>query len=209
VGVIALLLVSLVGCAALVAARLTPTLSALLGSTSTSGALGNGVATDTPLPTPDWRAASFAGLFRLDVPGVLVSSHGYFLAGGYGQGSDFVYSGVPALSPLQELATTTTLSVQYISKVTTPDLCPHGGTQVPLGTGTHRLVGWQIFSSLSPPSVDVRVALGGLAINIALQGQDPASTFFDRYGSLWHHVLASFTVVHQPDPRAVSPCSGG
>jgi hypothetical protein len=201
-----LVLLGLLACAALVAVLLTPTLSQLLGGTPSSGTLSGGVATDTPLPTPDWRAVSFAGLFRLDTPGVLVSSHGYFLASGYGQGSDFVYTGVPALSPLQQLATTTTLSVQYISKVTTVDLCPHGGTQVPLGTGTRHLIGWQIFSSLSPPSVDVRVVLGGLAINIVLQGQDPASTFIDRYGGLWKHILASFTVVHQPDPKAMNPC---
>jgi hypothetical protein len=206
VGVTLLVLVGLLACAALVAVLLTPTVSQLLGGTSSSGTLSNGVATDTPLPTPDWRAAAFASTFRLDVPGVLVSSHGYFLGDGYGQGSDFVYTGLPTLSPFQQLATTTTLRVQYISKVTTVDLCPHGGTQVPLGTGTHRLIGWQIFSALSPPSVDVRLVLGGLAINIVLQGQDPASSFFDRYGSLWQHILASFTVVHQPDPKAVNPC---
>jgi hypothetical protein len=211
VGVGLLVLVSLLACAAVLAVRFTPTVVQLLGGTSPTGtASDGGYATVTPLPTPDWRAASFAGIFRLDVPGVLVSSHGYFLPGGNGQGSDFVYTGAAVLSPLQQLATTTTLSVQYTTNVTTVDLCPHGGTQVPLGssTATTQLTGWQTFSGSTPPSVELRVVVGGWAIRIMLQGIDPAGTFFARYGSLWQHILSSFTVIHPPDPQAVNPCGG-
>jgi hypothetical protein len=166
------------------------------------------VATVTPLPTPDWRPAYFAGIFRLDVPGVLVSTHGYFLPGSDGQGADFVYTGAAVLSPLQQLATTTTLSVQYATQVTTGDLCPHGGTQVPVGSGpgTPHLMGWQTFTVSGSPAVQVRVVLGGLAIRIWLEGLDPPGTFFDRYGGLWQHILASFTVVHPPGAQSASPC---
>jgi hypothetical protein len=210
VAVTMLILLSLLAGAAVVAVRFTPTVFQLLGGSSSSGPLSTGAATVTPLPTPDWRATYFAGVFRLDVPGVLVSTHGYFLQSGNGQGSDFVYTGAATLSPLQQIAATATLTVQYATTVTTVDLCPHGGTPVALGhgTGTTHLTGWQTFSASSPPSVDVRVVLGGLAINIALQGVDPAGTFFSRYGSLWQHILASFTVIRQPDPHAVNPCSG-
>jgi hypothetical protein len=210
VGVVLLVLVSLLACAAVLAVRFTPTVVQLLGGEPSTGVLGTGAERDTPLPTPDWRPAYFAGVFRLDVPGVLVSTHGYFLPGGNGQGSDFVYNGAAVLSPLQQIATTTTVSVQYTPNVTTVDLCPHGGTQVPLGpgTGTAHLVGWQTFTTSTPPSVEVRVVLGGLAIRIMLQGLGPSSTFFTRYGALWQHILASFTVVHQPNPQSVNPCSG-
>jgi hypothetical protein len=174
--------------------------------------------TSAPAATPasqaggDWQPYVNADVgFRLDVPAVLGSSHGFFINNFTGQGFDMTYTGAPTTTPLQTLEAETTVEVLYSGTITDRDICPHDGTPVMLGDG---IVGLQ--ETNAPPDangpdapypyVHVSLVLNGTAIRIELRGQAPAETFFTRYGDLWQHMLASFATVPGAPVSPTHPC---
>lgn len=166
----------------------------------------------TPLPGGDWKPYVNVDYgFRLDVPSVLGSTHGYFINNFTGQGFDLTYTGVPAATPLQTLEEETSVTVLFSTTITDMNICPSAGTPVTLGTG---IAGRQETNTLpapntptpSMPYVQVSIVLNGVAIRLVLNGQGSPDTFLTRYGALWRHMLASFGPVPGAPTRTTHPC---
>src|SRR5262249_48460903 len=139
-----------------------------------------GAPTDTSVPASDWYSFTSQGGFRLDIPSVLGSSHGYFINDASGQGTDLSYHGAPATSPLQQLATEISVSVLYSTKIVDRNICPQGGTRIRIGSGSAALPAWErdfVSSADLTPSVAVNLVLNGVAIAIDLNSPGPPHTF--------------------------------
>ena len=54
--------------------------------------------------------------------------------------------------------------------------------------------------------VTVNVVENGVWVSINLRGMPPADTFMQRYGSIWHEMLSSFTPGTGANPH--NPCAG-
>src|SRR5262249_40841434 len=149
------------------------------------------------------------GGFRIDIPNILGSSHGYFIDNFTGQGVDLSYQGAPASTALQRLATEVTVTVLYATQITDLNICPHGGTPIRVGSGATTVPAWEretLSSSAAVLSVGVNLVLNGVAIEIDLSGQGPPETFRTRYGVIWHHILTSFAPVPGRSTAATHPC---
>lgn len=178
---------------------------------NTSAAADN--ATTTPLPPADWQSGVYSGpnyRFRMDMPIVLVCSHGYFINDFTGIGCDYLYAGAPTQTALQQVEVETEVEMLSSSKITDRNICPQGGTRVNLGSGADTTIGWerdQVSTSNSNGTVTVNLVLHGTPIQISLTGfggeQQP---FFERYGAIWRHMLASFSPLPAPITQLVHPC---
>lgn len=105
-------------------------------SSSSVQATATVAATATP-GNRDWDTFTlYDGGFRVDVPGVLGSSHGYFINDFSGQGVDLAYNGATLSTPLQRLEAGVKMSVLYSTKITDHNICPQGGTPSKLALGT-------------------------------------------------------------------------
>jgi hypothetical protein len=165
--------------------------------------------TATAAPHADWYTFTSMGGFRIDVPSVLGSSHGYFIDNFTGQGVDLSYLGAPATTGLQRLAAEVTVTVLYATQITDRNICPHGGTPIRVGSGSATFPAWErhaLSTSDAILSVTVNLVLRGVAIEIDLVGQGPPQTFLARYGVIWRHLLASFAPVPGRPPAATRPC---
>lgn len=170
-------------------------------------------ATTTPLAPADWRNETHSGTnyrFRIDMPAMLTCSHGFFINDFSGMGCDYTYSGAPEQTALQQVEIETRVELLSSSKITDRNICPQGGTPVQLGTGASTTVGWerdQISTTNSEGTVTVNFLLHGIPVEISLAGfggqQQP---FLGRYGEIWHHMLASFTLLPSSVTQAAHPC---
>lgn len=152
----------------------------------------------------DWVVfTNYGGGFRVDVPGVLGSSHGYFINDFSGQGADFAYTGVPLVTPLQQREAQTGLSILYSTKITDQNICPQGGVPVHIGSGTATASAWQRDEGAD---VKVNLVLNGTAIEIALSSRDTSQVVLAQDGDIWRHMLASFAPLPGQPQRATHPC---
>jgi hypothetical protein len=159
----------------------------------------------TATSTPDWEPAVLDG-FQLDIPGVLSGQHPVYINDGSGLTITWVYEEKPRASPLQHLEAETNLQVSYSIRITDTNICPVRGTSVTLASG---FVGRQQTDvpptangpAQSYPYVWLSVVINGVAIRVELDGNDPADTFFARYGGIWQHILASLA----PGPNNDAP----
>src|SRR5262245_25404784 len=97
---------------------------------------GTAAPTATAAPPTDWYTFTSQGGFRIDIPSVLGSSHGYFIDNYTGQGVDLTYLGAPAATALQRLAAEVTVTVLYATQITDRDICPQGGMPSRVGSGS-------------------------------------------------------------------------
>jgi hypothetical protein len=186
---------------------------ALVGhSTPSQTAPQVGSPTATPQSNGDW--SPYVNLeygFRLGLPGVLASSHGFFINNFAGQGFDMAYLNAPITTPLQRLEAETAVEVLYSTAITDRDICPDAGAPVMLGAG----IGGRQQTNVPPaangpaalyPYVHVSLVLNGVAIRVELRGQGPSETFLARYAALWQHMLASFAPVAGGPVYTTHPC---
>lgn len=227
--------ISVIGISALLAAcffwTLLPSLQAFVGSqlSPTQGQAASGPAgghtstataghttaeaTATALPPSDWRSEVHAGAnyrFQIDMPAMLTCSHGFFINNFSGQGCDYTYSGVPAQTALQHVELETQVELLSSTEITDRNICPQGGTQVRVGTGANTLTGWErddVSTTTSDGTVTLNLVVHGTPIQLSLEGfGGQPQPFFDRYGPIWHHMLASFTLLPSPVTQSVHPC---
>ncbi len=149
--------------------------------------------------------------FRLDLPGILASSHGFFINNFTGQGFDMAYLNAPITTPLQRLEAETAVEVLYSTAITDRDICPDAGTPVMLGTGIEGRQQTNVPPAANGPAalypyVHVSLVLNGVAIRVELRGQGPSETFLARYAALWQHMLASFAPVAGGPVYTTRPC---
>ena len=173
-------------------------------ATPPRAAAPEGAATATPA-SADWYVfTNYGGGFRVDVPGVIGSSHGYFINDFSGQGADFSYAGAPISTPLQQLEAQTDVSIRYSTKITTLNICPQGGTPVQIGSGGAQIPAWE--GDGGPDIVAVNLVLNGAAIEITLTTRDASQPVLPRYATIWRHMLASFAALPGQPHRTTHPC---
>lgn len=215
--------IGVIGISALIAAcfswTLLPSLQAFVGS-QLSAAPGQapsgpprGQYASTPLPPTDWRSEILVGAnyrFRIDMPSMLACSHGFFINDFSGFGCDYFYAGAPTQTALQHVERETQVELLSSTKITDRNICPQGGTSVRVGTGADTFTGWErdaVSSTTSDGTVTLNLVVHGTPIQLSLMGfggeQQP---FFERYGVIWRHMLASFTLLPAPVTQTVHPC---
>lgn len=172
-------------------------------------------ATSTALPLSDWATGIHSGAnyrFQLDTPIMLACSHGFFINDFSGLGCDYTYEGALPQTALQHVELETRVELLSSTKITDRNICPQGGTQVRVGTGTgaDTLTGWErddVSSTTSDGTVTLNLVVHGTPIQLSLMGFGGQSQpFFERYGAIWHHMLASFTLLPAPVSQPVHPC---
>lgn len=165
----------------------------------------------TATPLPDWERFDGDG-FHLDIPAVLSGQHPLYINDGTGMDVVFVYEDKPLATPLQQVESETTIQLNYSTKITDTNICPESGTPVTLASG---VVGRQ--QTDVPPNVNgpgqpylyvwLSVVINGVVIRVELDGNNPADTFFARYGGIWQHMLASLAPSPSNDiPPHNHPC---
>jgi hypothetical protein len=151
----------------------------------------------------DWDTFKvYDGGFRVDVPGVLGSSHGYFINDFSGQGVDLSYLGAPLATPLQHLEAGVKVSVLYSTKITTLNICPQGGTPVQAGAGNIRISAWERDQG---DTVYVNLVLNGEAIEIHMTSRSGQSVL-PQYAEIWTHMLASLAPLPGQPAGTTHPC---
>ncbi len=149
--------------------------------------------------------------FSLEIPSVL-TENGSQANPSSGGGISAWNAAYPTAQDALELYITTA------TKGIDPKICQMG-EPITIGSG---LKGYQqdIFSeptpvpmpnSGAPPNsqVSASVVENGVWVSINLTGMPPADTFMQRYGSIWHEMLASFTPGTSANPGATNnPCAG-
>lgn len=173
----------------------TPTIRAVSAAT--------GKATQTPASADWYTLRSWDGGFQIDVPGVLGSSHGYFIDDFSGMGADLSYTGAPLSSPLQRREALLEVSILYATKITDRNLCPQGGVAVILGSGSERAHGWVRDEGRI---VALNLVLNGKAIQVTLDSQNGAQPVLAYYGDIWRHMLASFAPLPGVQRLTTHPC---
>lgn len=215
--------IGIIGISALLAACLSwtllPSLQSLVDSqlSATPGQAASGPArgqdASTPLPPSDWQSGIHVGAnyrFRIDTPVMLACSHGFFINDFSGFGCDYFYTGAHPQTALQHVELETQVELLSSTKITDRNICPHGGTRVRVGTGADILTGWErdaVSNITSDGTVTLNIVVHGTPIQLSLMGfggeQQP---FFARYGAIWRHMLASFTLLPAPVTQMVHPC---
>jgi hypothetical protein len=165
----------------------------------------------TATPLPDWERFDGDG-FHLVIPAVLSGQHPLYINDGTGMDVVFVYEDKPLATPLQQVESETTIQLNYSYKITDTNICPGSGTPVTLASG---FVGRQQ-TNVPPnangpgqpyPYVWLSVVMNGVVIRVEMDGNDPADTFFARYGGIWQHMLASLAPSPSNDiPPQNHPC---
>ncbi|HEX3269055.1 MAG TPA: hypothetical protein VHR15_00290 [Ktedonobacterales bacterium] len=151
----------------------------------------------------DWDTFTlYDGGFRVDVPGVLGSSHGYFINDFSGQGVDLAYNGATLSTPLQRLEAGVKVSVLYSTKVTNINICPQGGTPIQAGAGNVRISAWQRDQG---DTVYVNLVLNGVAIEIHMTSRS-GQPALPQYAEIWTHMLASIAPLPGQPVGATHPC---
>lgn len=150
--------------------------------------------------------------FHFDIPAVLSGQHPLYINDGTGLDVVYVYEDKPLATPLQQVESETTIQLNYSYKITDTNICPGSGTPVTLASG---VVGRQQ-TNVPPnangpgqpyPYVWLSVVMNGVAIRIEMDGNDPAATFFTRYGGIWQHMLGSLAPSPSNDiPPQNHPC---
>jgi hypothetical protein len=150
--------------------------------------------------------------FQVEIPGVLSSSHGFFINGTSGQGLDLTYQGAPLSDSLQQLEAETEVDVLFSGAISDTNICPSTGTPITVGPG---IVGRQQTDvppnptgAAAPfPYVTVSFVLHGVAIQLRLLASQAApDTFLTRYSALWQHMLASAVAVPGGPGDSNHPC---
>lgn len=181
----------------------TGPVTAARGPTS---AVPPGTAAQEGTATPasaDWYAFTVGGVFRVDVPGVIGSSHGYFINDFSGQGVDLAYIAAPISTPLQRLEAQTEVTILYSTKITTLNICPQGGTPVQIGSGDGQVPAWERDEG---QGVAVNLVLNGTAIEISLTNRADAEPALPRFSEIWRHMLASVAPLPAQTPPTTQPC---
>jgi hypothetical protein len=157
----------------------------------------------TPTSADWYTFQNWEGGFQVDIPGVIGSSHAYFINDFSGKGSDFYYTNDPISSPLQQREAKIWVKVLYSTKITDENICPQGGTLVMLGSGNEQVPAWVRNEGRI---VAVNLVLNGMAIEILLDTRDNAQPALPLYGDIWRHMLASFAPLPGQSQRATHPC---
>ena len=207
VGVLAILLVALAVTVLLTICLLSvigPMLAQVLGTARTFASSG-GAQDATSAPTSaDWYTfQSWEGGFQVDVPGVIGSSHGYYINDGSGQGVDLYHLDAPVSSPLQQREAQVWVSILYSTKITDDNICPQGGVAVEIGRSGAQVPAWVRDEGRK---VAVNLVLNGVAIEITLDSRDDTQPALARYGDIWRHMLASFAPLPGQSRRTTHPC---
>lgn len=181
-------------------------------------AVGGGASSVTRVPTPTWPSAAGA-------PGVTsaaTAGWSQYRDPTYGYVAQFPSDATMYVAPVQSGtsltswrfasqqggADTATLEVTATTQAN-PGLCAQytSGKPVTLAGG---VTGYQQdnlsgATSASQPQVAVVVVHSGLLTIITLTGAAPASTFMQRWGADWSHILSAF----QPGqgPASAKPCA--
>lgn len=165
------------------------------------------IATQEAALTPtsaDWATfTNSEGGFQVDVPGVISSSHAYFINDFSGKGSDFYYTGAPLSSPLQQREAKLWVKVLYSARITDMNICPQGGTAVKIGSGKLQIPAWQRDEGRI---VALNLVLNGVAIQITLDSRDDGQPALARYDDIWRHMLASFAPLPGVRSLTTRPC---
>jgi hypothetical protein len=160
-------------------------------------------ATTTP-KNADWDTFTlYDGGFRVDVPGVLGSSHGYFINDFSGQGVDLSYMGATLSTPLQRLEAEVKVSVLYSTKITDHNICPQGGAPIQIGAGNARISAWQRDEG---ETVRVNLVLNGEAIEVSMTSRVSGQSALPYYADIWRHMLASLAPLPGQPAGTTHPC---
>jgi hypothetical protein len=155
----------------------------------------------------DWYTVTNGTVgFQVDIPGVIGSSHAYFINDFSGYGNDFYYTNDPISSALQQREATIWVKILYSTKITDFNICPQGGVEVMLGSGKVRVPAWQRDEGRV---VALNLVLNGNAVEIDLDSRDTAKPALKYYGDIWHHMLASFAplpAMPGQSNTAMQPC---
>lgn len=174
-----------------------------LATPTTAPAVATYEAALTPT-SADWYTLQNSDVgFQVDIPGVISSSHAYFINDFSGMGSDFYYNGAPLSSPLQQREAPLWVKVLYSTKIVDFDICPQGGAAVTLGSGKIRIQGWQRNEGRI---VALNLVLNGAAIEIDLDSRDDTQPALMYYGDIWQHMLASFEPLQSTQRHTTRPC---
>jgi hypothetical protein len=174
-------------------------------ATSAPTARATGTATAiAPSGNGDWDTFKlYDGGFQVDVPGVLASSHGYFINNFSGQGVDLSYTGATLSTPLQRLEAHVKVSVLYSTKITNLNICPQGGTPVQAGSGSVHLSAWQRDQG---DTVFLNLVLNGEAIEISMTSRVSGQAALPTYAEIWQHMLASIAPLPGQTAGTTHPC---
>ena len=180
-----------------------PTVSpAATSAASTSIVQATAAETATP-GNKDWDTFTvYDGGFRIDVPGVLGSSHGYFINDFSGQGVDLSYNGATLSTPLQRLEAGVKMSVLYSTKITNINICPQGGTPVQAGAGSAKISAWERDQG---DTVFLNLVLNGVAIELHMTSRS-GQPALPQYAEIWTHMLASIAPLPGLPPGTTHPC---
>jgi hypothetical protein len=160
-------------------------------------------ATATP-KNADWDTFTlYDGGFRVDVPGVLGSSHGYFINDFSGQGVDLSYTGATLSTPLQRLEAQVKVSVLYSTKITTLNICPQGGVAIQTGSGNAQMPAWERDQG---DTVRANLVLNGVAIEIRMTSRVSGQPALPNYAEIWRHMLASLAPLPSQPVGTTHPC---
>jgi hypothetical protein len=151
----------------------------------------------------DWDTFNvYDGGFRVDVPGVLSSSHGYFINDFSGQGVDLAYNGATLSTPLQRLESGVKVSVLYSTKITNINICPQGGTPVQVGSGNVHIAAWERDQG---DTVYLNLVLNGEAVEIHMTSRS-GQPALPHYAQIWTHMLASIAPLPGLPQSTTHPC---
>ena len=208
VGVLAALLAALAVTVLLTICLLSaigPMLAQVLGTAHTSAAARAATqdATDASASADWYTFKIWGGGFQVDVPGVIGSSHGYYIDDGNGQGVDLYHLDAPISSPLQQREAQIWVSILYSTKITDDNICPQGGVAVKIGHGGAQMPAWVRDEGRI---VAVNLVLNGVAIQITLDSRDDAQPALTNYGDIWRHMLASFAPLPGQPKHTNHPC---
>jgi hypothetical protein len=161
-------------------------------------------ATETATPgNSDWDTFNvYDGGFRVDVPGVLSSSHGYFINDFSGQGVDLAYNGATLSTPLQRLEAGVKVSVLYSTKITNINICPQGGTPVQAGSGSGQIAAWERDQG---DTVFLNLVLNGEAIEIHMTSRS-GQPALPQYAEIWTHMRSSIASLPGIPVGSAHPC---
>jgi hypothetical protein len=177
-----------------------------LGGDATSTAAA-GFATQKAALTPTSAAwytfTTYDGGFQVAAPGVLGSSHYYFINDFSGEGADLTYHGAPLTTPLQQRESHLWVRILFSTRIADRNICPQGGSSVMIGSGNAQVPAWVRDEGRI---VALNLVLNGTAIQITLDTQDNAQPALADYGDIWRHMLASFTPLLGMPRLTTHPC---
>jgi hypothetical protein len=151
----------------------------------------------------DWDTFTlYDGGFRVDVPGILGSSHGYFINDSSGQGVDLAYNGAPLSTPLQHLESGVKVSVLYSTKITDHNICPQGGSPVQAGSGSGQIAAWERDQG---DTVYLNLVLNGVAIEIHMTSRS-GQPALPQYVEIWTHMRSSVALLPGQPVGTTHPC---